>query len=191
MRWLARRLVQLYPAPWRARYGDELESLVESVDPSATLLADVGRGAAREWWASGRRSFTGGDPMQLPGARHPGTLAFVAAVVVAPTALFVTLSILAYGFGIAPLERAIDPTIRWIGTVRVVDLALVAAPAIALVIAVMPLLEIGARSEASGPLLTIGIRLRVANLVVALVAIGLGGLLVAHLLAEALLSSGP
>ena len=128
--------------------------------------------------------------MQLPGARHPGTLALVAAVIVAPTALFVTLSILAYGLGITPLERAVDPAITWIGTVRVVDLALVAAPAVALVIALMPVLEIGARSEDRGPILTIGIRLRIANLVVAVVAIGLGGLLVAHILAESVLGGG-
>jgi hypothetical protein len=190
MRWLARSLVRLYPAPWRARYGDELASLVESVDPSIMLLADVGHGAVREWWRFGRRSFSGGDPMQLPGSRHAGALALIAAVVVAPTALFVTLSILAYGMGITSLERAVDPAITWIGTVRAADLALVAAPVVALVIALMPLLEIGARSEAGGPTLTIGIRLRIANLVVAVVAIGLGALLVAHIVVESVLGAG-
>jgi hypothetical protein len=190
VRWLARRLVGCYPARWRERYGEELAGVVDTVDPSVSLLADVGRGVAREWWVLARRSLSGGEPMQLPGARHPGALALVAAVIMAPTAVFVTLSILAYGFGIDRLRVAVDPAIAWIGTVRVIDLALVGAPGFAFLIALMPLLELGARSNAEGPLITIGVRLRVANLLVALVALGLGGLLVAHILAESVLGGG-
>ncbi|MFG2039418.1 hypothetical protein [Dactylosporangium sp. NPDC048998] len=42
------RLVRLYPAAWRARYGDELEELVRDLRPEASrvyLAADLVRGA--------------------------------------------------------------------------------------------------------------------------------------------------
>ncbi len=42
MRWVA----QLYPAAWRARYGDELEVLLEDAGPSWTDLFDLLRGAS-------------------------------------------------------------------------------------------------------------------------------------------------
>jgi hypothetical protein len=58
------------------------------------------------------------------------------------------------------------------------------------VIALLPLLEIGAGTEDRGPVLSIGIRLRIANLAVAVVAIGLGGLLVAHIVVESVLGVG-
>lgn len=39
------RLVALYPARWRARYGEELEALLDEVDASPGLIADIVRGA--------------------------------------------------------------------------------------------------------------------------------------------------
>ena len=41
MRWAAR----LYPAAWRARYGDELDVLMEDAAPRWTDLIDLLRGA--------------------------------------------------------------------------------------------------------------------------------------------------
>ena len=41
MRWAAR----LYPAAWRARYGPELEALLEDVGPGGGDLWDIVRGA--------------------------------------------------------------------------------------------------------------------------------------------------
>ncbi|HKV99381.1 MAG TPA: hypothetical protein VJN96_06145 [Vicinamibacterales bacterium] len=46
---LARRLIRLYPRPWRARYEAEFVALLEVCDLGWREVMDVGRGAAREW----------------------------------------------------------------------------------------------------------------------------------------------
>jgi hypothetical protein len=47
---LARRIVSLYPRAWRERYGLEFLALVEDRhDLGWRDVADIGRGAAREW----------------------------------------------------------------------------------------------------------------------------------------------
>jgi hypothetical protein len=52
------RLVALYPAAWRARYGSELEDLIaamrEDGRPAWRLSLDVARGAGREWLHAAR-----------------------------------------------------------------------------------------------------------------------------------------
>lgn len=46
---LARRVLILYPARWRARYHDELLALLGDCDVTAAVVFDVARGAVREW----------------------------------------------------------------------------------------------------------------------------------------------
>jgi hypothetical protein len=41
-----RRLVRLYPRPWRARYGAELEALLEQTPATPSAVLDLLRGAA-------------------------------------------------------------------------------------------------------------------------------------------------
>jgi hypothetical protein len=62
----AARLIRLYPKTWRARYGDELNQLVEDLAgavPGRRLAVDIGRGALDAHWRGGfgmRRMLT--DP---------------------------------------------------------------------------------------------------------------------------------
>lgn len=45
MKRLAELLVRLYPADWRARYGDELRTVLEDAAPTASALFDLAKGA--------------------------------------------------------------------------------------------------------------------------------------------------
>src|SRR5689334_9648636 len=43
-------LIRLYPATWRARYGDEFAALLEQAPLTLPVLLDVLRGAGEEHW---------------------------------------------------------------------------------------------------------------------------------------------
>lgn len=45
---LARAAVRMYPRSWRARYGDEVEALLETTAPGPGVAADLAFGAIRE-----------------------------------------------------------------------------------------------------------------------------------------------
>src|ERR1022692_1771111 len=45
MKTLVRWAARLYPAAWRARYGDEMDALLEDVGPGSGDLWDIVRGA--------------------------------------------------------------------------------------------------------------------------------------------------
>jgi hypothetical protein len=47
MRKLARSLIRLYPASWRARYGEEFEALLEDSSPGWAGVFDLLKGAVR------------------------------------------------------------------------------------------------------------------------------------------------
>ena len=48
----ARQLIRLYPARWRARYGDEFCALLEKYPRSLSTIVDVVAGALREHFRS-------------------------------------------------------------------------------------------------------------------------------------------
>ena len=117
--------------------------------------------------------------------RHPTTSALVAALIAAPTAVFVAVSFLAYQLELPGMQSWLQPFMDGLAQApRIVDLYLLGAPFLAFLIAVLPL--IGLRMErVNGELrVTLALRWRTLNLIVLAVCVLVGGFLVSHLIVE-------
>ena len=125
-----------------------------------------------------------------PLQRHPTATALVAALLVAPTAIFVAVSFAAYQLELPGWAAAAQPFKDGLGQApRIVDLLLLGAPFLAFLVAALPL--IGLRLERiDGELrITFAVRARALNLVVAALCVVVGGFLAWHLLVEFLLEA--
>jgi hypothetical protein len=184
-------LLRLYPGGWRDRYGDELQDLVSETGLGPAEAFDIARAAATERQRSAELALAGGVTMTVgPAWRHPTGWAVAAFAVMAPTVVFLIGSLLAYQLGIGALSNAMDSANAWLNAQpRLVDLLLVLAPAIALLIAVLPILRVNVSSGDGGEV-QVGLRLRWLNLLVGLVALAAGGLLVWHIVWESVLQVG-
>ena len=120
-----------------------------------------------------------------PLQRHPTAVALLAALIAAPTVLFVTVSFLAYQLELPRMQAWLQPFMDGLQQApRIVDLLLVGAPFLAFLIAALPL--IGLRLERiDGELrVTLGLRARTLNVIVLGVCLVVGGFLVNYFLAE-------
>jgi hypothetical protein len=181
----ARLALRLHPRAWRDRYGPEMAALIDDSDSNLADAADLARSAIRA-------HATGGPPMRFePAYRHPGPCALVAAVLLLPTFAVVSLSYIGHELGITVVADAVDPWIARLDTVRILDLFLVAAPAIAFMVAVLPLLDVRIERDEPGPALAVRVRALPANLVVAALALLAAAALVAHIVVESVLRVGP
>lgn len=188
---MRRLLLRLYPRVWRERYGAELSDLIDETGLSPRAVIDVARGAAREWAGETRLALEGGISMVIgPAYRHPTSWAVVGLLVLAPTLSFVLLSMLTYQFGMTGLVGLMEPLNRWLDGQRLLELALVAAPLIALLLAAVPLLRVELRKIESGREAVLGVRLRGLNVAIGLLAVVIGGVLVGHILVESVLGLG-
>lgn len=115
-----------------------------------------------------------------PAWRHPNLLALLAFAALTPTLLFVAGSILAYQLGVDSLLPPMESISDALATVRFIDVALVLLPAVALLLAVMPLARFELRDGDAGREAVVGVRLRLANVSVGLTALAIGALLVWH-----------
>jgi hypothetical protein len=193
MKWLLR----LYPPAWRARYGAEMAELLDELPSGPGIAIDLVRGAgqahlqaATDRMASSLQT-AGGPPMTTqPLQRHPTALAILALVLAAPTILMVAASFLAYQVGLPALAATIEPLMKALDDLpRIVDLWLLGAPFLAFLIAAAPLFG-ASLGRVDGELrLTLAFRPRLLNVVIALVALGVGGMLVAHIVAEFVLEA--
>jgi hypothetical protein len=180
----ARAALRLYPHGWRRRYGDEIAVLMEESETSLADAVDVARAAMRE-------HINGGSVMQFELAhRHPGRFAAAALLLVAPTLTVVGVSLLGHELGLSAVAVAFDPIVSWIDTVRPLDLALVAAPLVAFLLAMLPLIDLRIETDDGGSSLALRVRAVSANLAVAGVALLVGAALVAHIVAETVLEAG-
>ena len=189
-----KRIVRLYPSAWRRRYGAELSDLLEEMPSTPATTVDLLRGAitlhvrAFTQRLAPRRAAAGGPPMPSHAfQRHPTVTALVAALIAAPTAIFVTLSFLAYQLQLPGMEAWLQPFMDGLAQApRVVDLLLVGAPFLAFLVAALPL--IGLRVErANGELrVTLAMRPRTLNLLVLAACVVVAGVLVNYLLVESL-----
>jgi hypothetical protein len=188
---MIRLLLSLYPPTWRERYGDELADLVGSTGVTPTVAFDVARGAFIQWALVARDALNGGTTMVIgPAYRHPRSWALLALVLLAPTLVFIALSMLTYQLGLTGLAGLMDPLNSWLDGQRVLDLLLVAAPVVALLLAVAPLIRVELRSADSGREAVLGLRLKGLNVAVGLLALLIGGLLIGHILFESVLQVG-
>jgi len=180
----AKVLLRAYPQAWRDRYGAEIRHLIDDADAGIGDVVDLAAGAARQ-------HIIGGAPMRFePARRHPFAFAMAAFVIVAPTLVFLTLSLIGHELGFTAVASVVDPIIVRVTTPRIVDLALVGAPLAALALAVLPLLDVRVESDPEGPTLTLRVRALTANVIVAALTSLLGALLVGHIVAESVLGGG-
>ena len=140
---MIRLLLLAYPAAWRRRYGDELAQLVTDSGLGLTVALDLVRRGFVERGRAIRSSLAGGTGMSIgPAYRHPAGLAVAAMLILLPTLLFVVGSILAYQLGVASLHPPMDAANRWLAGSRLADMALMLAPVVALLLAVLPMVQL-------------------------------------------------
>jgi len=190
-----RLILRLYPSAWRRRYGEELSDLLDEMPSTPATTLDLLRGAATLHMralldrVAPRLLAAGGPPMPThPLQRHPTAWALVAVLLAAPTAIFVTLSVLAYQLELPGMQAWLEPFMDGLQQApRIVDFFLLAAPFLAFLLAVLPL--IGLRLErVDGELqITFALRARTLNVIVLALCVVVGGFLASHLLAEFLL----
>lgn len=187
-----KRILRLYPSAWRRRYGEELTDLLEALPATPATTIDLLRGAATLHMRAfldrlaPRLVSAGGPPMPThPLQRHPTATALIAALITAPTVIFVALSFVAYQLELPGIQAWIQPFMDGLAQApRIVDLFLLGAPFLAFVIAALPL--IGLRMErTNGELrVTLAMRARTLNLIVLGICVVVGGFLASHLIVE-------
>jgi len=186
-----KRLLRLYPSAWRARYEEEVGELLDELPTERSMVLDLVRGAfverARAVWRliSVTPIPAGGPPMLThPLQRHPTSLALLALLLVAPTFLFVLVSLLAYQIAVPGLAAAVEPGLGAFTASRWAGPFLLGAPFLAILLAVVPLVGIGL-GRADGALqVTISLRARALNVAVLILCVLVGGVLVGYLVTE-------
>jgi hypothetical protein len=192
-----KRLLRLYPPAWRARYEAEMVTLLDELPPDRRMAVDLFRGAFDERILSAWRRLpeapvtADGPPSEFrPFHRHPTTLAVIALLLVAPTATFVLLSFLAYELGLSGLRAVVEPALLALNeSTRLLNLALLAAPFVAFLVALAPLVGIGLSRAAEELRLTLSFRARTVNLVVIGLCVIVSGILAGHIVLETLLEA--
>ena len=189
---LIRWLLRCYPATWRVRYGQELADLITEGPMTPRVVVDVASAGLRQRLHAVRLALTGGTVMTIgPAWRHPTAFAVIGAILLLPTFAFVGASLLGYELGIAAVRGVIEPVAEAMNRWRVVDLLLVAAPPLAFVAAVAPLIRFGVERRDGALEAIVAVRTRLLNVVIGLVALLLAGLLVWHIVVESVLQLGP
>ena len=125
-----------------------------------------------------------------PAYRHPGRLALLALIVLTPTLLFVVGSLLAYQLGVQAFVGPMESANAILNGQRVLDLLLVMSPAIALLLALIPLVRLDFRTSDVGREAVVGLRMRAANVAVGLIALAIGGVLLWHIVFESVMERG-
>jgi hypothetical protein len=115
----------------------------------------------------------------------------LAAILVVPAILFVAASLLKYNLGWAGLYDALGPFANPGGGFAdgVVSAIVLLGPTIAAILALWPILRLRLRRPSGQLEATVSLRLEWANVAIAVVAIGIVGLLVGHLVADAIACS--
>ena len=185
---MIRQILSLYPSAWRERYAAEVEELVEAVGLSPRTALDLLISAMRERVRPSARRMAGGPSMMIdrPG---PGslTLAILGFIVLVPTLLFISFSILIYNLGV-PVDSIRSIIEVAIGIVPV-DIGFAVLPIVALLTAAAPLLRlrVARDAEGAGLVVWVGVRSlqhRRANAVVAALAAAVIIILVAYQVTE-------
>ena len=188
---LGRLLLRSYSAAWRQRYGDELLDLLSEEALTPRVALDVVASGLAQRGRAARHALQGGTVMTIrPAWRHPTAFAVVGALLILPTFLFVAASLLSYELGLTGIRDAVAPIQATLTSVRVVDLFLVVAPALAALAAIAPLVRLGWERREGTLQAVLTVRAIAFNLVVGLLAFGLGGVLIWHIVVESVLQAG-
>jgi hypothetical protein len=165
---LARLIARAYPPSWRARYGPEYAALLEDLPASPSTVFDAMRaGLVLRARALSNALITSGGPAVTIdfGGWHARSFALLAILVALPTTIVLALSALAYNVGVPGMAAAIDPIQRQLSQSKIIGLGLMAAPILAFVIAVLPVLRFSIRREAGDLMISFAIRGRTLTLV--------------------------
>jgi len=188
---LARLLLRCYPPAWRVRYGDELLNLMSEVPFTPRVLFDVASSGIALRIHVACRALQGDTLVTIrPAWRHPTAFAVIGALLILPTFFVVASSLLAYELDLTGVRNFVAPIQSAMTDIRAVDLLLVLAPALAAVAAIAPLVRLGWERREGTLQAVVTVRALALNVAVGLVAIGLGGLLVWHIVVESVLQAG-
>jgi hypothetical protein len=181
-------LVRLYPAAWRRRYEAEFRGLITDGDLRPSDLPDVFFWALRARLTSSgprpERMRTAMSQLLQSTTTHPTRLATVGLVIVLPTLLLVTLSILKYVVGFAGPFDAVEPFASpWV-TSPIVETALILAPYVALLLATMPVVQLRIGWHQSRLNGSIAVSAPAVNLVVAFLSLAVAGVMALYWVAE-------
>lgn len=184
---LARLLLRAYPPAWRRRYGPEYSALLEDLRPTASTITDALRtGIALSTKAVSSSLLTSGGPAVTIdfGGWHSRTFAVLAILVALPTTIVLALSGLAYNLNMTGVANAIDPFVRSLSTSKLIGLGLMAAPVLAFVIAVLPVLRFSIHRENGELMISFAIRGRMLTLVAVVLSLLLIAFFAEHSAAE-------
>jgi hypothetical protein len=188
---VTRILLHSYSPQWRARYGTELADLIAESRLTPRVALDIVAAGLRQRLHAGRLALHGGHVMTIgPAWRHPTAFAAIGALLLLPTFLFVGASLLGYELGIDAVRGAVESLTGTMARWRVVDLLLVAAPPVAFVAALAPLLRFGVERRDGTLEAVVAVRGRLLNLIVGGVALLLAAVLVWHIVVESVLQLG-
>jgi hypothetical protein len=184
---LAGVLLVCYPAAWRRRYGDELLDLVSELPLTPRVALDLASSGLGLRARAARRAMQGDVDMTFrPAWRHPTAFAIAGALLLLPTTFIVVGSLLGYELGLTGIRDVLAPVQAAVTSVRAVDLLLVMAPALALAAAIAPLLRLGWERRDGTLQAVLTVRALALNVVIGLVAIGVGSVLLWHKVVESL-----
>lgn len=165
MRRLTRLAVHLYPAAWRARYGDEFLAMLEQEDAGLSILMDViAHGVMVRFRPRRERDSYGGNTMV--SSSQPQRLALLGLIVMLPTSILVVAAILKYIIGVDGPFDALEPALTPIVTHPLGETVFVLAPYVALFLAMVPVTRLGlgwrtgrlsATMEVNAPALNVGV----------------------------------
>jgi hypothetical protein len=188
---MTRILLRSYPPAWRVRYGEELADLIAQSPLTPRVAADVVAAGLRQRAHAAQLGLHGGHVMTIgPAWRHPTAFAVIGALLLLPTFLFVGASLLGYQLGVDAMRDLVESVTGAMERWRIVDLLLVAAPPVAFIAAIAPLLRFGVERRDGGLEGVVAVRGRVLNAIVGLVALLLAGMLVWHIVVESVLQTG-
>jgi hypothetical protein len=188
---LSRLLLMCYPRRWRRRYGDELLALLVDTHLTPRSAMDVAAAGIRQRLGAAGLSVRGGIAVTIgPAWRHPTAFALGAAILLLPTFAFVGASVLAYELDLRPVRALVGPTMEALANWRVIDLLLVAAPPVAAIAALAPLVRVGIGRRTGTFEAVVTIRALALNLLVAFVALILAAMLIWHVVVESVLQAG-
>jgi hypothetical protein len=183
----ARPLLIFFPRAWRDRYGDELLELVAETGLTPRAVVDLMAAGLRQRAHAARKAINGGTAMSIgPAWRHPTAFALAGALLLVPTFLFVTASLLSYELHLEGVRMTTAPVMDAMVRERFVDLLLVGAPPVAALAAVAPLIRLGVERREGVVQAVITVRALALNVGVALLSLLLGAVLVWYFLVEAL-----
>jgi hypothetical protein len=190
---MTRLLLRLFPAAWRARYGEELLDLVNDTGLTPRGAADIARSGLSERVRSARAAISGGASMTLgPAWRHPTAWAVIGLLTLVPLLSFLGFSVLTpYQLARLGLTDFANSLNGILNRLRYLDLLLVALPALAVVIAGLPLLRVRVTRVDGSSEASVSVRVRGLNVLVVVVGMLFGGLLIGHIVFESVMQVGP